>query len=128
MPVEKFPGDAAPEAELAGNIAVLPSRRERLAIVSTRNKLCGIAAYTQALERQLADIFDIRVFDLDQYLLRSQHPRVRPLATGISRRFAAKSPISTRSICSSNMARSVVPRSISSAASRGSSMPHHASR
>jgi glycosyltransferase involved in cell wall biosynthesis len=79
MPVEKFPGDAAPEAELAGNIAVLPSRRERLAIVSTRNKLCGIAAYTQALERQLADIFDIRVFDLDQYLLRSQHPRVRPL-------------------------------------------------
>jgi hypothetical protein len=79
MPVEKLREDAAPGPELPGNIAVLAPRRERLAIVSTRNKLCGIAAYTQALERQLADIFDIRVFDLDQYLLRSQHPRVRPL-------------------------------------------------
>jgi hypothetical protein len=62
-----------------GGVAVLATRRERLAIVSTRNKLCGIAAYTQALERQLADIFDITVFDLDQYLLRSHHPRVRAL-------------------------------------------------
>jgi hypothetical protein len=79
MTVEKLRGDGAPGPERAGNIAVLSRRRERLAIVSTRNKLCGIAAYTQALERQLANIFDIRVFDLDQYLLRSQHPRVRPL-------------------------------------------------
>jgi glycosyltransferase involved in cell wall biosynthesis len=66
-------------AEPSGSIAVLPSRRERMAIVSTRNKLCGIAAYTQALERQLADIFDVTVFDLDQYLLRGRHPRVRAL-------------------------------------------------
>ncbi|HXO03877.1 MAG TPA: hypothetical protein VN900_17565 [Stellaceae bacterium] len=66
-------------SEPSGSLAVLAIRRERLAIVSTRNKLCGIAAYTQALERQLANIFDITVFDLDQYLLRSQHPRVRAL-------------------------------------------------
>ena len=63
----------------AGNLAVLPPRRERLAIISTRNTLCGIAAYTQALERQLAELFEITVFDLDQYLLRSEHPRVRAL-------------------------------------------------
>jgi glycosyltransferase involved in cell wall biosynthesis len=68
---------AAPE--LGASITVLAPRRERLAIVSTRNKLCGIAAYTKALERQLADVFDITVFDLDQYLLRGMHPRVRAL-------------------------------------------------
>ena len=69
----------SPSPEPSGSLAVLAPRRERLAIVSTRNKLCGIAAYTQALERQLADLFDITVFDLDQYLLRGQHPRVRAL-------------------------------------------------
>lgn len=63
-----------------GRLAVMPQRRERLAIVSTRNALCGIAAYTKALERQLADLFEISVFDLDQYLLRGQHHRVRALA------------------------------------------------
>jgi glycosyltransferase involved in cell wall biosynthesis len=62
------------------SMAILPPRRPRLAIVSTRNKLCGIAAYTKALERQLADTFEITVFDLDQYLLRSRHRRVRPIA------------------------------------------------
>ena len=61
---------SAMDAERAGRIAVLSPQRERLAIVSTRHKLCGIAAYTAALERQLADIFDVTVFDLDQYLLR----------------------------------------------------------
>jgi len=63
-----------------GQTAALPSRRERLAIVSTASKLCGIAAYTAALQRQLADAFDITVFDLDQYLLRNPHRRVRQLA------------------------------------------------
>ncbi|HML09433.1 MAG TPA: hypothetical protein VK432_01140 [Stellaceae bacterium] len=72
-------GDPLPSGGPAASVAVLPPRRERLAIVSTRNKLCGIAAYTQALERQLADIFDITVFDLDQYLLRGRHKRVRAL-------------------------------------------------
>jgi glycosyltransferase involved in cell wall biosynthesis len=49
----------------------------RLALISTYNELCGIAAYTRSLERQLADVFDVRVFDLNQYLLRSTHGRVR---------------------------------------------------
>lgn len=76
---ELRPTTPAQIPETGGSVAVLAARRERLAIVSTRNKLCGIAAYTHALERQLADIFDITVFDLDQYLLRSAHPRVRAL-------------------------------------------------
>jgi glycosyltransferase involved in cell wall biosynthesis len=75
---ELRPADT-PDMSSSGMLAVPPSRRERLAIISTRNELCGIAAYTQALERHLADIFDITVFDLDQYLLRGQHPRVRAL-------------------------------------------------
>ena len=60
--------------------ATLPPRKETLAIISTTSKLCGIAAYTAALRRQLGDAFDITVFDLDQYLLRSPHRRVRKLA------------------------------------------------
>ena len=51
--------------------------RQRLALVSTYNDLCGIAAYTRSLERQLSDFFDVTVFDLDQYLLRSTHGRVK---------------------------------------------------
>lgn len=79
MAVHEFRAEGSPQPEADGNVTVLASRRQRLAIVSTRNKLCGIAAYAQALERQLADLFDITVFDLDQYLLRSRHPRVRKL-------------------------------------------------
>jgi glycosyltransferase involved in cell wall biosynthesis len=56
-----------------------PPRRETLAIVSTSSKLCGIAAYTAALQRQLAEAFDITVFDLNQYLLRSPHHQIRKL-------------------------------------------------
>jgi glycosyltransferase involved in cell wall biosynthesis len=51
--------------------------RRRLAIVSTYDELCGIAAYTRSLERQLGDFFDVTVFDLNQFLLRSTHRRVR---------------------------------------------------
>src|SRR6266550_5934611 len=51
--------------------------RARLAVVSTYDDLCGIAAYTRSLERQLGDIFDVTVFDLNQFLLRSTHRRVR---------------------------------------------------
>jgi glycosyltransferase involved in cell wall biosynthesis len=60
--------------------AAPPSRRETLAIVSTGSRLCGIAAYTTALKRQLGDAFDITVFDLDQYLMRSPDSRVRKVA------------------------------------------------
>lgn len=62
------------------NAALPPARRERLAIVSTGSKLCGIGAYTAALQRQLSDAFDITVFELDQYLMRSPYKRVRRLA------------------------------------------------
>ena len=61
-------------------VADRPARRERLAIVSTRSKLCGIAAYTAAVQRQLGEAFDVTVFDLNQYLLRKTHKRVRRLA------------------------------------------------
>ena len=54
--------------------------RRRLALVSTYDDLCGIAAYTRSLEKQLSDIFDVTVFDLDQYLLRNTHARVRKFA------------------------------------------------
>ncbi len=80
MAIEE-PGSHQPRSntEPTGSLAVLPIRRERLAIVSTRDRLCGIAAYTHALERQLADIFDVTVFDLDQDLLRSRNRRVTEL-------------------------------------------------
>lgn len=80
MTIHELRRSAPPAASASGSdVAVLAPRRERLAIISTRNKLCGIAAYTKALERQLADVFDVTVFDLDQYLLRGRHPRVRAL-------------------------------------------------
>ncbi len=58
----------------------LMQRRPRVAVISTYDELCGIAGYTRALERQLQGSMDVRVFDLDQYLLRSPHPRVQRLA------------------------------------------------
>jgi glycosyltransferase involved in cell wall biosynthesis len=54
--------------------------RPRLALVSTCSDLCGIAAYSRSLEKQLADAFEVTVFDLDQFLLRSAHTRVRRFA------------------------------------------------
>ena len=56
-----------------------PSRKLRLAIVSTYDEMCGIAGYTRALEQQLCQHADVTVFDLDQYLLRSPHIRVQRL-------------------------------------------------
>ena len=52
-------------------------RRKRLALIASDSDLCGIAAYTRSLEKQLNDIFEVTVFDLDQYLLRSTHGRVK---------------------------------------------------
>jgi glycosyltransferase involved in cell wall biosynthesis len=79
MAIHEFRASDPSPQKTSASIAVLAPQRERLAIVSTRNKLCGIAGYTKALERQLADLFDVTVFDLDQYLLRGRHPRVRTL-------------------------------------------------
>jgi glycosyltransferase involved in cell wall biosynthesis len=54
--------------------------RPRLAVISTYSDLCGIAGYTRGLANQLGDVFEVTVFDLDQYLLRSTHRRVRRFA------------------------------------------------
>jgi glycosyltransferase involved in cell wall biosynthesis len=78
MPAFRSPTSLHPEGY--GQLATMPSRKETLAIVSTSSKLCGIAAYTAALRRQLGDAYDITVFDLDQYLMRNPHRRVRKLA------------------------------------------------
>jgi glycosyltransferase involved in cell wall biosynthesis len=68
-----------PSAAFDGSPFFYPPRtgRKRLALISTYDELCGIAAYTRSLERQLSNVFDVTVFDLDQYLLRSTHGRVR---------------------------------------------------
>src|SRR5438270_11361287 len=68
----------APES--SGSAASPPSRKERLAIVASGGKLCGIAAYAGALTRQLDDAFEVTLFPLDQYLMRNTHRRIRPLA------------------------------------------------
>src|SRR5579862_3591642 len=79
MAMQAFRSPNSLRAERSEPPATPPSPRESLAIVSTSSKLCGIAAYTEALQRQLGDAFEITVFDLDQYLLRSAHRRVRKL-------------------------------------------------
>src|ERR1700692_558695 len=79
MAIQEFQPGIAPKSQPIASIAVLAPRRERLAIVSTRAQLCGIAAYTQALAHYLTDVFDVTVFDLDQSLLRGRHSRVRAL-------------------------------------------------
>lgn len=43
--------------------------KQKLAIVSTFDDLCGIASYTKAIVEQLSPYYDIKVFDLDQFLL-----------------------------------------------------------
>jgi glycosyltransferase involved in cell wall biosynthesis len=80
MALTAFRSPTSLHAEGYGQLAMMPSRKESLAIVSTSSKLCGIAAYTAALRRQLDDVYDITVFDLDQYLMRNPHRRVRRLA------------------------------------------------
>jgi len=74
--------DTQPRLSLARPITASPfrharRRRKRLALIASDSDLCGIAAYTRSLEKHLNDIFEVTVFDLDQYLLRSTHGRVR---------------------------------------------------
>src|SRR5262249_23463199 len=80
-------GQDLPETEprVAGT-----GRRPRWAVVSTFDQLCGIAAYTQALVRQFGESVDIKVFALDQYLLRSLNPRVREQGDASIRRMCAE--------------------------------------
>ena len=80
MATTAFRSDTSLRPEGFGRSAAPPSPRQSLAIVASSGKLCGVAAYTAALRRQLGESFDITVFGLDQYLLRSPHRRVRKLA------------------------------------------------
>jgi len=80
MAMPAFRSASAPSPNRLGQRAPLPSSKERLAIIASSSKLCGVAAYAAALRRQLEDAFDITVFNLDQYLLRSPHRPVRKLA------------------------------------------------
>jgi len=79
MAILAFRSPAEPRANRIGHVAVPPGRKERLAVISSSDRLCGIAAYTDALRRQLADLFEVTVFDLDQYLLRSRQRSLRRL-------------------------------------------------
>ncbi len=54
--------------------------KPRLAIVSTFDDLCGIAGYTRALAKQIGEHFDVEIFDLDQFLMRSTNRNVRAIA------------------------------------------------
>ncbi len=80
MATYAFRAAVAPRSGRAFPVASPPPRKETLAIVSTGSKLCGIAAYTAALRRQLDDVFDITVFNLNQYLMRNPNRQVRKLA------------------------------------------------
>lgn len=54
--------------------------KKKLAIISTFDDLCGIASYTRRIVRQLEDIYDITVFDLDQFIFRATSKRISDLA------------------------------------------------
>ncbi len=54
--------------------------KPRLLIISTYDELCGIAGYTRCLVKQLENDFEIEIFDLDQFFMRSTHRRIRKLA------------------------------------------------
>ena len=56
------------------------SGRASLAIISVFDELCGIAAYTQSLQKQLSESYEVTVFELDQYLLRATHRTLRQMA------------------------------------------------
>ncbi|HUK58430.1 MAG TPA: hypothetical protein VLV50_04305 [Stellaceae bacterium] len=65
----------APDSSFA--VAPARARHRRLAIITSFDELCGIAAYARALIRQLEPVFDLEVFELDQFLLRGSSKRLR---------------------------------------------------
>ncbi|NJO55566.1 MAG: hypothetical protein HC834_03505 [Rhodospirillales bacterium] len=65
-------------------------RKPTLCIVSTFDDLCGIAGYTRFLAKQLEPHFDVDVFDLDQYFMRSPNYRVRKIADGMVNDFCTR--------------------------------------
>jgi glycosyltransferase involved in cell wall biosynthesis len=65
------------------------SKPLRLAIVTSLEELCGIAAYSRALIRQLEGHAEVEAFGLDQYLLRSPYARVQRMGDRHIREIAA---------------------------------------
>lgn len=53
--------------------------RKKIALISTYGELCGIAAYSFFVKRQLEQKADVQVFSLDQFFLRSESSAVRKL-------------------------------------------------
>src|SRR5437588_13132006 len=75
---ESQPSLLAPAATSSAPLRrVSRAARTRLAIISTYDDLCGIAAYTTSLIRQLRDNFAIYVFDLNHYFLLHRYHHVR---------------------------------------------------
>ena len=90
MAILAFRSSGEPRVPNIGSVARHGARKERLAIVSSSDRLCGIAAYTEALCRQLEPLFELTVFDLDQYLLRSRQTAIRRLGNAHIRRICAE--------------------------------------
>jgi glycosyltransferase involved in cell wall biosynthesis len=65
-------------------------KKPKLAVVSTFDDLCGIAGYTRFLLKQIESDFDVEVFDLDQFFMRSTNKRVRKIADQMIRDFCAR--------------------------------------
>lgn len=65
-------------------------KKPRLAIVSTFDDLCGIAGYTRFLSKQIAEDFDVEVFDLNQFFMRGTDARIRAAADEMIKEFCAK--------------------------------------
>lgn len=67
-----------------------PTAKPRLAIVSTYGDLCGIAAYTHYLSKQLSNDFDVEILPLNQHVLHAMHWRVRRLGNAHIQDLAAR--------------------------------------
>lgn len=65
-------------------------QKPKLALISTYDELCGIAAYTTHIRKQLENHFEVTVFDLDQYFLRHANPRVIKLGDTHIKEICAK--------------------------------------
>lgn len=50
------------------------TKKRKLAVVTTYDDLCGIAGFSRCLVKALEPHFDLKVFDLDQFLLRQTDP------------------------------------------------------
>ena len=70
--------------------AYSPARKPKLAVISTYDELCGIAAYTVYLKKQLDEHFDATVFELDQFFLRHESKRVKKLGDAHIREICSK--------------------------------------